>query len=141
MEQEVWKEVDGYNKKYFISSFGNVKRYDDSEVNLTITKNAKIIDNRIRLRLTSANGSKVIILKRLVIDNFYPELKTKKVQISHIDANEQNCRLDNLYVVYQQNVLFNGTTDMKIKEVDVSATKELIVEITNKYRLYDSIDK
>jgi hypothetical protein len=137
MEQkEVWKEIEGYNKKYFISSFGNVKRYDDSEVNLTITKNAKIIDNRIKLRLTSANGSKVIILKRLIIDNFYPELKTKKVQIRHTDANEQNCRLDNLYIVNNDFVLFNGTTDMEIKEA-LSVTKRHIADIENKYCHYE----
>jgi hypothetical protein len=124
MEQrEAWRPIKGYGSKYLVSSFGRVKCYNSNKE--VVTKGGT--DSRLKLRLISENGTKQITLKRLVFDTFVITLKSR-VEINHIDGNNQNCRLDNLYVTRNNRLLFNGANDIEIKEITIPTHKEFIIK-------------
>jgi len=129
-EPEVWTKVPDY-PSYTISTFGNVK---DSRGRLLNTTIHSTNDTRKRLRLTdNSNAARMIILKRLMFDSFIISTKSKfRLTIEHIDEDNQNCRLDNLRIKRRNRVLFNGTTDIMIKEIIVPEHKELVIEILDR---------
>lgn len=88
-EQEVWKDVKGYEGLYQISNFGNVKR-----------KN-KILSKRIKktgyyeVHLSKNSKSKLFTIHRLVAIAFIPN-PYNLPQVNHIDGNKLNNNKNNL---------------------------------------------
>lgn len=91
-EVEMWKDIFGYEGKYMISTFGNVK-------NVKRNKSLKpAIDSKGYLNVklyTNSTQSKVYKVHRLVASTFLLNLENKP-QINHKDENRQNNHIDNL---------------------------------------------
>lgn len=105
MEQEVWKEIEGYEGIYEVSSLGRVKSlprpYRKKELILTPTSNGTgylIVGLRKDKRLKS------LLVHRLVLQAFDPVDSPKELEGNHKDFNVTNNRLDNLeWVTTQEN--------------------------------------
>jgi hypothetical protein len=135
MEQqpEVWKKIEGCESIYLVSSFGRVKTFDGKRV--PVSQSGFAVsgkpDKRMRLRINfvttnkkkalTKTNCKTVTLKRIVFDTFVAKLK-EKIMIRHLDGNEKNCRLDNLFVTFGCEILFNGSTDAE------RILKELVTE-------------
>lgn len=90
--KEMWKDIEGYENRYIVSSFGKVK---------------SMLSNKILSESTDSNGRKGVALyidkynkktyriHRLVAKAFIPNPENKP-QVNHIDSNPSNNKVDNL---------------------------------------------
>jgi hypothetical protein len=94
--KEVWKDVVGYEGRYQVSNFGNVKslRYGgrDGAQNLVPKCNNS---GRLWVELIVNGKKKCMLIHRLVATAFLPN-PNNYPQVNHIDENPKNNRLENL---------------------------------------------
>lgn len=93
---EIWKDVEGYEGIYKVSSLGNVKKlnYKNSgkEQNISLCNDA---DGYLLVNLRLNNKSKSKRVHRLVAQAFIPN-PDNKPQVNHIDGDKQNNKIENL---------------------------------------------
>lgn len=104
MEEEIWKDVEGYEGLYQVSNLGRVKsleRYQKNHNKLQYRKEhimPLLFDSKHQYQQVCLckNGVAVkYLIHRLVALAFIPNLYGKK-EVNHIDGNKQNNRADNL---------------------------------------------
>ena len=119
MSEEVWKEVPGYDGKYFVSNHGRIKSmwrlknlYSDGHVR----KNVRVYKERLMTPTDNGNGYLIVSLKsdgkrlnryihRLVAELFVENPYNMPV-VNHIDFNKKNNNVDNLeWCTQQQNII------------------------------------
>ena len=87
--QEIWKDIKGYNGKYQISNYGNVKN----------TKSSRLLKQRnkkyLEVVLYKNCQPKCYKIHRLVAEAFIPN-PTNLPIINHKDENKLNNNVDNL---------------------------------------------
>lgn len=104
MQEEVWKDVVGYEGLYQVSNFGRVKHV--SCVVATSSDSARSIKERIikphlqnkgyfLVDLYKNNKRKEMLVHRLVADAFIPNPLDLPC-VNHKDSNPVNCRVENL---------------------------------------------
>ena len=108
---EVWKKVKGYEGIYEVSNYGNVKRVSGiTGVNTKYLNGyyLKPLDNGkgyLRVKLTTNNKSKRIMLHRIIAEAFIPNPDNKPV-VNHINHNIVDNRINNLeWCTQSENVL------------------------------------
>jgi len=98
--QEIWKNIIGYEGRYMVSNFGNVKslfKYSDNKKE-SREKNIYIgSDGSGYPVVTLRNNGKRLIksIHRLVAEAFIPKQENKDI-VNHIDGNKKNNNVDNL---------------------------------------------
>ena len=100
MENEIWKEIEGY-EKYQISSYGRVKSLKNNKE--SIKKHSISSRGYLVVTLFKNNISKTLTVHRLVANTFI-ENKDNKLTVNHIDGNKLNNNISNLeWVTYSEN--------------------------------------
>lgn len=87
---ENWKDVPGYEGRYQISDFGNVK----SLISNRLLKPSQDKFGYVRFNALKNKKSKTLRIHRLVMEVFNPI--NSFMQVNHIDGNKLNNRLNNL---------------------------------------------
>lgn len=107
MNEEIWKDVRGYEGLYQISSLGKVKRVERiyTQFNaLTARDNTKLLtemimkpfedeDGYLRIQLIKDNVRKKHFVHRLVALNFIPNPENKP-EVNHKEGNKQDNRVE-----------------------------------------------
>lgn len=91
IQEEIWKDIAGYEGLYQISTEGQVK-------NIKKRKNKKLIKNwagYLRVQLSSKNKGKIFSIHRLVAIAFINNPKNHP-EVNHIDHNRENNNFSNL---------------------------------------------
>jgi hypothetical protein len=110
MEQEIWRDIIGYEKYYQASNFGRIKsldRYVNGSHGGKIFLHGKIMKVRLdkdgcaRVKLSRDGIKKVYLLARLIYQTFnsnfdYNDLDLK---VYHKNKDQTKNNIDNLYVV------------------------------------------
>lgn len=105
MEEEIWKDVVGWEGKYSVSSRGRIKsnaRFVD-----TTRKKTYFVEERIMSLKTKNNGylevnfkvngeNNCLMVHRLVAIAFIPNSADDKMLVDHIDGNRKNNNVSNL---------------------------------------------
>ena len=89
MEQEIWKDIVGYEGLYKVSNLGRVKSLRLNKIMGTGNK------RYTHLILVKNKVKKTYDVHRLVAQAFIPNPLNKE-QVNHIDGNKQNNCVDNL---------------------------------------------
>ena len=90
MEQEIWKDVVGYEGLYLVSNLGSIKRADGKLVSQYFSN-----CNYAKVVLKKNQNYKQYSVHRLVAQAFIPNPENKP-HINHKDAIRFNNRVDNL---------------------------------------------
>ena len=155
MINEIWKPIKGYEDKYEISNYGNVKSIYFINRQTKI-KREKILKQHIacgylKIRLSKDNKMKNYLVHRLVAETIIPNPENK-LQVNHKDGNKLNNNVNNLeWTTRSENVNHawkNGLhekTRITVKENMTKAINSLKKEIeqydleNNYIRSWDSI--
>jgi hypothetical protein len=90
MIEEIWKDVEGYDGRYFVSNLGNVKNARGKLMGQYINKNGYFT-----LHLSKSGVKKFFAVHRLVIITFVPNAHNKE-DCNHINGIKTDNRLSNL---------------------------------------------
>ena len=100
MENEIWKDIEGF-EKYQISSYGRVKSLKNNKE--SIKKHSISSRGYLVVTLFKNNISKTLSVHRLVANTFI-ENKDNKLTVNHIDGNKLNNNISNLeWATYSEN--------------------------------------
>ena len=91
MDQEIWKDIDGYDGIYQVSNFGRVKNVRYNRL-LKLGHNEK---GYVRVTLTKNNKCKTLKVHRLVAIAFISK-PSKDEEINHINNIRDDNRVSNL---------------------------------------------
>ena len=91
MEQEIWKDIEGF-EKYQISSCGRVRSFNN---NTTIIRKTSIVGGYEHLMLIKNNKKYNFKPHRLVAEAFVTNSENKP-EVNHIDGNKLNNHFSNL---------------------------------------------
>ncbi len=101
---EVWKDIKGFEGKYAVSNFGNVKRLERYKrcgvsgktlLQERPMKPYKNHNNYYRVCLWNHGKHNMRFVHRLVAEAFLPKVDGK-TQVNHIDGNKENNNVTNL---------------------------------------------
>lgn len=158
--EEKWVDIIGFENKYQISNFANVRSIDCPKIN----KNGHTFTRKGKLLKTSVNefGYKVIVfhfnykskskfIHRLIAEAFIPNPGNLPC-IHHIDHNKLNNSISNLmWVTYSENIKYNyltggqvGKTNMKGKFGADNPTSKKVKQLTKEgvlVKIHDGISQ
>lgn len=106
IEQEIWADVSGYNGKYKVSNFGNVKSFSrwGKGRNLSQHLTSKNRYYFVALVKDSRKSTRCVYVHRLVADAFVDNPYNLS-EVNHKDGNTKNNRFDNLeWCTHKQNM-------------------------------------
>lgn len=96
MKEEIWNNIEGFEGKYMVSSFGRVKRLSSYYRRTEIILNPPLGSRGYLQIILSNNGKrKTYLVHRLVAKAFIPN-PNNLTQVNHKDENKQNNCVDNL---------------------------------------------
>lgn len=96
MENEIWKDIKGFEGRYQISNLGNVKSLNYGNHGYAKNLVPKINNQGYKwVELVSAKGKKCFLIHRLVAKAFIDNPFNYPI-INHKDENPLNCKIDNL---------------------------------------------
>lgn len=134
--EEIWKDIEKYEGKYKVSSYGNVKNVRNNKI---LKFNKSPFYYQVALSVDGAR--KCIKIHRLVASAFIKN-EHNKPEVNHIDGNRYNNRVENLeWVTAKENSIHsyvNGLgkkpptkygEDCKSSKLKINQVKE----IRNKY--------
>ena len=96
--QEIWKDIEGYEGTYQISSLGNIKslpRKTNNQFYKGIYLKQTLYKGYLKVQLSNHSKSKWFLVHRLVAMAFIPNPQNKP-QVNHIDGNKSNNKVSNL---------------------------------------------
>lgn len=110
--KEIWKDIEGYENRYQVSNYGNVKSLKTNK-NLYCSKTKK---GYLRVDLRKDKKRAMSYVHRLVAEAFIPNSENKPC-INHKDCDVTNNKVDNLeWCTYKEN---NEYKDIKLRK-DIS---------------------
>lgn len=110
MNNELWKEIPGYEGKYYISNFGNLKNNRGM-----IMKPMKCTNGYLSACLWKNNQQKKVLIHRLVANAFLNN-PFHYDEVNHIDENKTNNCVSNLeWCTHVYNMNY-GEIKVKISE-------------------------
>lgn len=150
IEEEIWRDINGFEGYYQISNFGRVKSLD--RIINGQRFNGKIISSfitkigYIQTTLYKNHKGYKKYIHRLIMETFNPVDNMENLDIDHIDRDKTNNRLDNLrWVTHKENMnLWNPPIGLP-KCIDcgktISRGSKRCVSCENKRRIRNSLDK
>lgn len=94
--EEIWKDIQGYEQLYQISTLGNVKSLNYNNTGKEkLLKPSKITDNYLQVSLHKQGKRKMYLVHRLVALHFIPNPNNLS-EINHRDEDPSNNVISNL---------------------------------------------
>lgn len=94
MEQEVWKDIKGFEGLYQVSNLERLKSFKKYPLGYVLASKNQYGDY-LRYVLKKEDCNKTVLVHRLVYETFVGDIPPKH-DIDHIDSNRQNNKLSNL---------------------------------------------
>jgi hypothetical protein len=134
LEDEIWKEISGYEGLYWVSNLGRIKSADNILNQYKSYYPSNHPDNkkyRLFVGLFKAGKKKDVKVSRLVAKAFVPN-PDNKPQVRHKDLDPTNSRWDNLlWTTHKEGVRYavdNGAWDAVPNEKKFLKVKKTIIQ-------------
>ena len=102
--EEVWKEIPGYEGRYFASNLGRIKSRNNQHKDDYVLSLIKLPDGYLKVNIIE-NGRHVQHYVHKLVASAFIENPCNKPQINHIDGNKKNNCIENLeWVTAKENV-------------------------------------
>ena len=142
-EQEIWKDIKGYEGYYQISNMGRVKGLKRKFIHNEYIKKMYYYDNSyVRVSLRKKSKPKTFLVHRLVALAFIPNPENKK-QVNHKDGNKQNNNVCNLEWVdnstNMQHASIHNLLQTGEKHYNSKLTWDDVCFIRSHYKKYDKV--
>lgn len=127
-EDEIWKDIKGYEGLYEVSNYGRIY----SKYKSKIMKDKYDYANYKVIGLTKDNRQKVLKVHRLVAQAFlsnFEELNKKDYHVDHIDGIKDNNHISNLQMLTHYDNCLKRTgsnAHQRIKVINIETNEELI---------------
>lgn len=96
MTKEIWKDIEGYEGLYMISTYGNVKSLNYGRTGIAKNLKLKSCPSGYRTIILCKDGEKKDkLIHRLVVEAFIPNPK-EYPQVNHKDEDKFNNKVTNL---------------------------------------------
>lgn len=97
MSSETWKDIEGYNGYYQVSSVGRVKSFNSPNKQISEFIMKQNINRYGYMTIKfEVNGKRVsFLVHRLVANAFIPKIENKEI-VNHLNGNKQDNRIENL---------------------------------------------
>ena len=109
---EIWKDIEGYEGLYQVSSWGRVKNSRTGRV----LKAGKHKDGYLQVLLCKNGKRTTYRVHRLVAQAFIPNPQNKP-QVNHIDEDKENNRVENLEWVTNTENINHGTHNARMSKM------------------------
>lgn len=109
--EELWKDIEGYEGLYQISTLGRVKRVTTGR----ILKGGKNTSGYIQISLYKQGVRDVKRIHRLVAESFIPNTENKP-EVNHINEDKTNNRVDNLTWSTRKENINHGTRNERVSK-------------------------
>lgn len=107
LEQEQWRDIDGYDGMYQVSDLGRVRSRNRGE--WRVMSASKNNSGYLIVQLSKYNKKKHFLVHRLVASVFIPNSDESKTQINHINEVKTDNRASNLeWCTSSYNMNYNG---------------------------------
>ena len=131
-ENEVWKDVLGYEGLYKVSDRGNVRSLDrinhiGSRYSGRILKPRYDRGGYLRVGLCKDGKMKTKFIHRLVLEAFIPNLE-KLPEVNHKDENPSNNKLSNLEWCTREHNINHGTRNERVAQAQSKKVRAVNVE-------------
>ena len=144
-QEEIWKEIPGYEGIYQASSYGRIKSTYRQKRILKPQNGQKYL----HVRLSRAKNISIHLVHRLIAKTFKDNPENKKT-VNHIDGNPFNNAEWNLeWSTYQENILHKinvlkkgfgrfGKVEKLTPSIviDIRTSKESIIELSKRYNVF-----
>jgi len=150
MSKEIWKPIKGFEGRYEVSSFGNVRSYVKwgCKGDLLTKPRLKVLTihkgtGYKEVNLRDSNGNKKVLqVHKLVLEAFIGECPPG-CNASHIDETKTNNHIENLkWASYKENMNMPKRLQRFIKGRPLSKTGfRGVVKIDDRYRAQITINK
>ena len=139
--EEIWKDIDGYERMYQVSNMGRVKSLDRivvTKTNISRLMKGKMLiivpdtNNYMKVLLSKEGKHRIYLVHRLVAQAFIPNPENK-TEIDHINTDRTDNRAENLRWVTRRENCNNPLTKEKIAAF--SKTRVLSTETRQKMSL------
>lgn len=124
IETEEWRDIEGYEGLYQVSSLGRVRgcdRYVSNGIGSTKLMKGKVLKKGmdrvgyIHVVLSKDNKQKIFLVHRLVYEAFNGKIP-EGMQVNHIDENKSNNSLNNLNLMTcKQNINWGTANERRAK--------------------------
>lgn len=146
---EIWVDVEGYEGRYQISNFGNVKRMEMIFLRAynKYVKRGELLKLRtektgyVRVTLGKNGKQKIYYVHRLVAKHF-KEKKEIHTQVNHIDGDKENNHADNVeWCTPSENTKHAYDTGLKVARTGTNSklsklNEEQVMDVKRSYKPY-----
>ena len=132
---EIWKDIDGYDGSYKVSTFGRVGslKYGDFRIMKPANNKDGTTYNNVKLSL-NGNAKTFRIHQLMAIAFLNHNVKNRKFVVDHIDNNKTNNILSNLQLITPRANVIKDTNRGASKYVGVKRNS------TDRWRAYATIN-
>ena len=117
MNEEIWKDVRGYESKYAVSNMGRVKSLNYNNTGKEkLLRPCKHRDGYLHIYLCKGGKRKTHRVHRLVLMTFNPCENSHELQVNHINELKDDNRLENLEWVTCKENCNHGTRNKRVAE-------------------------
>jgi hypothetical protein len=119
MENEIWKDIFGYERLYQVSNYGRIKSFACKTRDPFIMSQFNHKQGYKRISLTRANHDKTFMVHRLVAEAFIPNPRNKKT-VNHIDGDKGNNNVLNIeWATQKENNMHAWSTGLNYTSLKV----------------------
>jgi len=122
MEEEIWKDIPGYEGLYMVSNLGNVKSLNYMHTHKEHLLSPGISKGYLIVVLRNNNKSKNMLVHRLVYQSFNGEIP-EGMTVNHIDEDKTNNKLNNLNLLTRAENNVWGTRIERVSKAQLNSIK------------------